>query len=284
MRSNSRLLVALMAGLIPALLTGCEGGLQGSGLDLNLASDTPQEQPAEKPASPQAEALIKLAADVETQGNKKDTALSLYERAAEVSGQSPAVMVKLGDAYMRAGQKAQALKTYRAILAQSSISNEVMLSVGTSLVKAGDTAQGIPALQKAAAALKTSAAYDYLGIAHTLSGQFKEAQAALEAAHELAAEDLDVSTNLALVLALQGESEKAVVLMREVVEDSKAKPRHWRNLILVLAIAGQPEQARTAAGSRVPENETQGLMKRAETIRALNDPKARVKALGMAKS
>lgn len=280
MRSRVQLWFPLAGGLIAVLLTACGGSLSG---DASLTGDGAQQEAA-KPINPQATALIKLASDIEGKGGKKETWLSVYERAAEVSGQAPEVLVKLGDAYMRAGDRPQALKTYNSIVTNSSANAYALLAAGTALVKAGETAQGLPALQKAAASLKSFSAYSRLGVAYTLAGQFKDAKVALEAAQELSSEDLDVTTNLALVQSLSGEHEKAIANMVQVVESDKAHPSHWRNYVLVLSMAGRAEKARKAASGKVPESEMQSLVKRAETIRTLSDPKAQVVALGMAKS
>jgi Flp pilus assembly protein TadD len=202
----------------------------------------------------------------------------------EASGDAPEVVVKLAEAYMRAGYRTQALRAYNAILADNRANAKVLLAVGTALVKAGDIPHGLPALQKSAASLRSFTAYSRLGVAYILSGQFKEARNTLEIAHKLAPDDLNVATNLALVLALSGEHVKAATKMGEVVKSDNTDLSHWRNYVLVLAIAGKEDQARTAAGSRVPEKEVHALMKRARAIRALKTPKARARALGFAKS
>jgi Flp pilus assembly protein TadD len=279
MRSSIRLLFLLAGVLIVVFLAACESTLPGPELLGNSA-----QQETANPINPQAEVLIKLASDIEAHGKSKQTALRLYERAVEASGDAPEVVVKLAEAYMRAGYSTQALRAYNAILADNRANAKVLLTVGTALVKAGDTPHGLPALKKSAASLRSFTAYSRLGVAYILSGQFKEARKTLEIAHNLAPDDPNVATNLALVLALSGEHVKAATQMGEVVKSDNTDPSHWRNYVLVLAIAGKEDQARTVAGSRVPEKEVHALMKRARAIRALKTPEARAKALGFAKS
>jgi Flp pilus assembly protein TadD len=279
MRSSIRLLYLLAGAMIVVSLAACETPLPSPELLENNA-----QLEATNPINPQAETLIKLAKDIEARGKSKKTALRLYERAVEASGDAPEVVVKLAEAYMRAGYRTQALRAYNAILADNRANAKVLLTVGTALVKAGDTPHGLPALKKSAASLRSFTAYSRLGVAYILSGQFKEARKTLEIAHNLAPDDPNVATNLALVLALSGEHDKAATQMQEVVKSNNADSSHWRNYVLVLAIAGREDQARTAAGSRVPEKAVHELMKRAQAIRSLKTPKARAKVLGFIQS
>jgi Flp pilus assembly protein TadD len=280
-----RSLHVLTGGILLTLLTACETASQNGFPPMMVSEDDAPQKGGSESTDGQAAGLIKLAADIEAKGEKKETALTIYERAVEVSGHSPAVMVRLGDAYLRAGQKSMALKTYRAALASNPTDGRVLLALGTALAKAGDASHGVSALKTAATILKTATAYDRLGVAYTLTGQFNEAREALETAHELAFDNPDISTNLALVLALIGENRKAAAVMQEVLDAGQAQPHHWRNLVLILAIGGQAEKARKVAGQGgVPDSEARELVKRGDAIRAVSDPKARGKALGIGKS
>jgi Flp pilus assembly protein TadD len=291
MRPHGRNSLTLVAGLLLTALTGCgDGGLSGLSLDMGLSEDTSQQQQgtAEGAVSAsgnaQADALVKLADDIVAQGKKKDTALPLYEKAAAASNNAPPVLLKLAEAYMRAGQKAQGINTYRMAVDQEAASPEVLLAGGTALVKAGVPALGAGALQRAAVALNSFSAHNRLGVAHMMMGEFKQAKGALQSAYALAPDDVDIATNLALVMALSGEYDGAAALMQKAVEGGRAQPSHWRNYVLILAIAGQQDNARTTAGGRVTDAEIRGLIKRADSIRSMSDPKAQVRALGLVRS
>jgi Flp pilus assembly protein TadD len=228
----------------------------------------------------QAERLMKLASDMRAHGGERASWLSLYEQAVIASGNDPAYMLRLAGAYNDAGQDADALKTYRALLAKNDSNGAALMGLGSALINTGALDKGIDALERAAPLLNNPVAYTRLGISYTQAGKLKEACTALETAHKLAPDDLDISTNLALASALAGDNDKAIALMRTVTASSGAQQQHRHNLVLVLALAGQPDQAREAARQVMKPGELDALISRAATIRGLSEPKARAKALG----
>jgi Flp pilus assembly protein TadD len=222
--------------------------------------------------------LVRLAQDIEGRGESA-TALALYERAAVVSGDA-ADYVRLGDAYSRANRVSEAIAAYRAALGRAPDDAEATLGLGAALVKKGDYEGGLAALAKVAPVVKTAAAYNRLGVAQTLTGRLHEAESSFERARELAPDDLDISTNLALAAALAGEDEKAITLMQGVVQSAGAEPRHQRNLVIIYSLFGRIDEARAAAPEGLSAQEIQKLIDRAKSIRAINDARARARALG----
>ena len=222
--------------------------------------------------------LVRLAQDIEGRG-ESGTALALYERAAEVSGDA-AAYVRLGDAYSRADKVSEAITAYRTALGKAPDDAEAELGLGGALVKKGDYEGGLKALAKAAPVVKTGAAYNRLGVAQTLTGRLHDAEASFESARELAPDDLDISTNLALAAALAGEDQKAITLMQSVVQSAGAEPRHQRNLVIIYSLFGRIDEARAAAPQDLSPQDLQKLIERAKSIRAINDARARARALG----
>ena len=102
-------------------------------------------------------------------------------------------------------------------------------------------------LAKAAPIIKTMAAYNRLGLAQTLTGQFAQARQSFDAASALAPDDLDIRTNLALAAALEGQETKAIDVARSVVSSPGAPPRHRRNLMIVYGLLGLVDEGRAAA-------------------------------------
>jgi Flp pilus assembly protein TadD len=227
-----------------------------------------------------SEQLGRLARDVEANGNDDD-ALTLYRQAVVVSNHAPAAYVQLGDAYLRSKRLAQAAEAYRAALQKDPKNAEAQLGLGTVLVRQGALTKGLAALTRAAPLVNTAAAYNRLGVAQTIAGQFSDAQAAFKKGLDVDPADIDVATNLALAEALAGESEKATALVEAIAKYPTVKSVHRRNLVIVLGIIGKSaSDARLVAPADIPRREFDALFNRAASIRRLTDPKARAQALG----
>jgi Flp pilus assembly protein TadD len=233
-----------------------------------------------RPGMEQAEKLLRLASDMQAHGGDRASWLSLYEQAVIASGNDAAYELRLAAAYNDAGQTADTLKTFRSVLAKDPSNGAALMGLGSTLIKTGALDKGIEAFENAAPQLNSPVAYTRLGVAYTQAGKVKEACTALERAHKLAPDDLDITTNLALASALASDYDKAVTLMREVTASSGVQPQHRHNLVLVLALAGQPDQAREAARQVLKPGEIETLLSRAAAIRGMSEPKARAKALG----
>ncbi len=224
--------------------------------------------------------LDRVARDVEANGSS-ETALELYRQAVVASGSTPASYVQLGDAYLRAKRFTQAAAAYRSAIEKDPDNAEAQLGLGTALVQQGAITKGLVALTKAAPLVNTAAAYNRLGVAQTVAGQFSDAQATFQRGLEVDPADIDIATNLALAEALAGESEKAAAMVDAIAQNPSAQAVHRRNLVIVLGIIGKSAgDARAVAPADIPQPEFDALFKRAASIRNLTDPKARAHALG----
>ena len=224
--------------------------------------------------------LIRMARDVETNGGE-DTALVLYRQAVTVSGRSPAAYVQLGDAYVRFRRYTEAVKAYRAALAGDPNNGEAQLGLGTVLVQRDSLESGLAALTKAAPLVNTGAAYNRLGVAQTMAGKFSDAQVTFEKGLGVAADDIDITTNLALAAALAGEADKAVGLVNQIATSPAAKSLHRRNLVIVLGIiGGSSHDAKAVAPQDLSPSAFDALFGRAASIRHITNPVARAHALG----
>jgi Flp pilus assembly protein TadD len=250
--------------LLGFLLAGCA---TQSWLDAAASTEKPDQ-----------DGLMRVASDIEAQGQMV-AALPIYERAAAASSDATA-QVRLGDAYMRAGKTDQAIQAYRAALAVAPDNPDALLGLGSAQLKAGDADGAVEALAKVAPIIKTMAAYNRLGLAQTLTGQFAQAHESFDAASALAPDDLDIRTNLALAAALEGQETKAIDVARSVVTSPGAQARHRRNLMIVYGLLGLVDEGRAAAPKGLSANEVKKLLARATAIRAISDAKARAKALG----
>src|SRR5215469_13640486 len=130
-------------------------------------------------AGDKSKGLILLAKDIEAHG-EKDTAIKLYQQTVTLSGDAPDANVRLGDAYLRASQIKPAMDAYRAALIKDPDNNDALLGLGAALVQGGSLDEGLADLTKAAPRVDTGAAYNRLGVAQMMAGQFANAQGSFE--------------------------------------------------------------------------------------------------------
>ncbi|MFC3282193.1 tetratricopeptide repeat protein [Litchfieldella rifensis] len=225
--------------------------------------------------------LISLADDIAQRGDYA-TAAAMYERAAEVSGSSLDINVRLGKARLAGGDPQGAVSAFRAALASDIDNTEALLGLGSAQLQLGKTESAVRNLQKAVPEIDTLSAWSRLGVAHALLGQEQAAKDAFSQAVSLAPNDPDTLTNLALAQSLAGDNAEAVALMHDVTASPLAEERHFRNLILVLVMAGDTDQAASIDIPDMSSSLRQSLIEQARNIRDLPTPRDRAQAMGLA--
>jgi len=226
-----------------------------------------------------AEELMRQAREVEE--SDRDTALVLYHQAITVSGSSPVAYLRLGDAYTRMHRVKEAVGAYRKAVAGDPDNAEAQLGLGTALVRKGEVKEGIVALEKAAPVVATGAAYNRLGVAQTMAGEFSQAQESYERGLSIAPEDIDIATNLAIAAALGQDTEKAGKVAAQIAVSPGATAVHRRNLVIVYGIIGRTsEEARAVAPGNLKPTEFSKLFDRAAAISKITDPAQRAQAVG----
>jgi Flp pilus assembly protein TadD len=231
-------------------------------------------------ASPEEARLVGLARDIESRG-EPGTALALYERAAELAKDSPAAQARLGEARLKVGDADGASAAFEAALARDPNYPPALLGFGTVKLNKGETAEAVRRLSVAAPQVKTSVAYNRLGTALVLDGKPAEAKAAYLVARQLNPQNIDLAANVALAEALSGEFEPAIRGMQAATQSPLAKPRHHRNLIVVLALAGRDAEAAKVAAPDMTAKQKADLVARARKLAAIQDLGARARAVGL---
>lgn len=188
MNSTLRIGTALGAALLAATLGGC-------------ARKAPQS--ASAVMSKQDIANIGLASRAQTAlmaGNTAE-AVSLAERAVDVTPTDAAFRALLGNSYFAAGRFASAEAAYRDSLTIQSNQPQVVLKMALVSIAQGKNGQALAFLDAARNLLDPA---DY-GLAQALAGRPQEAADMLRRAAEQVGADSRVRQNLALALALSGD-------------------------------------------------------------------------------
>jgi tetratricopeptide (TPR) repeat protein len=261
--------LAMSAGLATSL-TACAGG-----------SQPVAKRPAEPTASIQdVDSLVRLG-DYLRERNELGTAIALYQRAAAASD-SAEQLIRLGQALAEVGADERAAGAFRRALAREPDNPDALFGLGKAYLALGQTDKAIQRLEELVSLGDGSdpARYAALGAALDIAGRHQQAIEVYQVGLDETPDDLDLKTNLALSYALNDRHVEAIDLMTEVSDSLEAERSHHRNLVLVLALAGQSRDA-VATGLRLlGEKETQDVLAQASSARKLVDGAERARAIG----
>lgn len=240
---------------------------------------TSQDEPVA--ARQDVTSLVRLADGLRQRG-ELTTAIALYQRAAASSGDANE-LVLLGRALAEAGANERAAGAFRRALSREPNHPDALLGLGVAYLSLRQIDKSIQYLQQLVDQSDgaDTVRYAALGAALDIAGRHEQAVATYTAGLEMVPGDLDLMSNLALSYALYGRHVEAINLMIEVTDTLNAGRSHHRNLVLVLALAGQDRDA-VASGLRLlGERETQDVMTQAASVRDLATGVDRARAIGL---
>ncbi|OIN50779.1 hypothetical protein BLL37_23060 [Pseudomonas azotoformans] len=234
---------------------------------------------AHQPAT-DADKSLQLANDLSKRGDYASAA-ALYERAAQQPGAGIELWLKLGQARLDAKDAAGAERAFQQALGFDARNAEALLGLGTAQLQVGKTQRAATALGQAADISGLPVAYTRLGVAQMLNGQAAAAQTAFAKSLSLKPDDLDNRCNLALAYALGGQSQQALDTITPVAQSPRALARHQRNELLVMVLAGYEGRVAALPLDDIPAAERTRLVDEAKRIRAISDPVAQARELGL---
>ncbi len=225
--------------------------------------------------------LVRLADSLRESG-QLSTAIAFYQQAASKSNEA-GDLVLLGQALAEGGAHEQAAGAFRRALVRESGHPDALLGLGTSLLASGDIDRSIQYLEQLVneGGGSGTARYSALGAALDIAGRHDQAVAAYTTGLDLAPDNLDLKTNLALSYAFNNRHVEAINLMIEVTNALEARRVHHRNHVLVLALAGQERDAAATGVRMLGEKETQDVMAQAANVRQLPTGADRARAIGL---
>ena len=234
---------------------------------------------AHQPAT-DADKSLQLANDLSKRGDYASAA-ALYERAAQQPGAGIELWLKLGQARLDAKDALGAERAFQQALGFDAHNADALLGLGTAQLQLGKTQRAVTALGQAAEIGGLPVAYTRLGVAQILNGQAAAAQTAFAKSLSLKPDDLDNRCNLALAYALGGQSQQALETIAPVAQSPRALPRHQRNELLVMVLAGYEQRVTGLPLDDIPAAERERLVIEAKRIKAISDPVAQARELGL---
>ncbi len=223
--------------------------------------------------------LTRLAEDLSRRGDVT-SAVTLYERAAASMPDNPDIQLALGQAYLRNGNSQSAAQAFRKVYQLREQDPEAMLGLGYAALLEHNTERAQALISTAAPIVNTYSAYNLLGIAATLNGDFAQAHQAMAMAVSLAPSNLEIKANQAVVYALADEMPDAIRQINAVAASPLAQVHHIQRQALILVLAQEDKQAEKVLRG-MPAPARAALLARAKRISALSDPFERASAIGI---
>ena len=191
-----------------------------------------------------AEALMGVARTAEAEGDAQ-TALSLYQKAAQAAPGDIEPLLAAGRLAAANGQHNEAARAYQLAVQAQPNNLEARYGLGRALA-----AQDLPnaALKHFEAMLQVDRAdpraYNGMGIAYDLLGDHRQAQSHYRTGLAIDANSISLRNNLAYSLILSGDHGEAAGLLEQVVQSPGATQQSHRNLALAYNLMGRDEDSR----------------------------------------
>ena len=186
---------------------------------------------------------MRLAETLRGNGNGA-VAVSLYRSLVEKHPDDLRPLLGLAESLQNIGEYREAWRTARQAIALAA-------EDGRGYTLAGRASLGLrepgEALDYFAMAIERAsdqpAAWNGMGVAHQILGQYALAQQAFAEALLLAPDDIEIRSNQAFALALSGDYDKGIYLLGELASSPLAPARVRQNLAVALAMKGDSHSA-----------------------------------------
>lgn len=267
-----RILVPMRSLLVFAAFVGSLAGCSSTGSEV-----TRQQEPIA--AANDINSALRLADNLRDRG-ELTTAIAIYQQAAN-RADGPEILVKLGYTLLQNGATERAGGVFRRALSQAPDHPSALLGLGTAYLQLGEIERSIQYLTQLVEQGNSNdiRRYSALGAALDLAGRHDQSLSTYKAGLEIEPGNLDLKSNLALSHALSDRHEEAITTMREVTNSLNAQRAHQRNMVLILALAGQNREAVSLGFRQLGETETRDVLAQASTARGLTTAADRARAM-----
>lgn len=248
---------------------------------LGLAGCTPP-QPVTDPhsATNTAPSMVRLGDDMRRNGDLAG-ALAIYRSAERSDQHDPIPLERMGETLLALGDAARAEQAFRAALTLAPNDANATRGLAQALLAEHHADEALPILRGLAAGSSDPRLLRAYGTALDLTGQPEAAQIVYRQGLQIAPADADLHGNLALSLAISGDTQGALQQMRAATDAPDPDPRQEANAVLIMALAGQADAARERGDRALGAAATEVLLGRAAQARAATDARGRALALGV---
>lgn len=226
----------------------------------------------------QSARLIRMGDYAMTHGDRV-TAIALYEQALAMDPDSEDARSRLAPAQQSVGANVSALETYRQAAERSPDDPVALRRLGNALIAETYPERAMAYLEKSIALADAPQTRNSLGVAFDMLGQHRQAQDQYRVAMTLAPTDIDLASNLALSMALNGDFDAAIALAEEVSSTNGAGSRHRQTYALVLGLSGQDDHAAEVAGVDLSPGQVAANLDYYQLLRSVEPSAARAMAI-----
>ncbi len=258
----------LITSVLVSLISGC-------GSDGEFAPDygddaLVQDRRVDGELAFSSPSLMKMAESFRIAGDYTN-AIRLYQRAANENPGHVESRVALGQIYQRLGATDGAIVYYQQVLALDPDNGEAQLGVGQMMVQNNRSLEAIEYLEAAAEKSPNNyRIYNSIGLAYDLEGLHEQAQNAYGRGLAISPDHISLLNNLALSLAFEDEFAPSIRLLSKAVNLDYSQTTAQQNLIMVYALSGEEEAARTMARTLQTPEEIDNNMQRYAWLRTLS--------------
>ena len=265
----------LAVTLIMGTLVACGGGADVPNYD---ESAMPSERRIEGELAFTSPSLMKMAESFRIAGDYTN-AIRLYQRAANESPNHVTSRLALGQIYQRLGAMDGAQTFYQQVIDLDPDNSEAQLGLGQMLVQSDNPLEAVVYLEKAAIKSPDNyRIYNSIGLAYDLEGFHDQAQLAYGRGLGRNPDHISLLNNLALSLAFQDEFAPSIQLLSKAVNLDYSQTTAQQNLIMVYALSGEEQAARTMGRSFMTPDEIETNIVRYKWLKGLSS-KRRAKAI-----
>jgi Flp pilus assembly protein TadD len=162
----------------------------------------------------------------------------LRERPDNVSA-----LIHKGEALYALGRSNEAMATYRQALALRPGSVEAKIGLGRLMLTSNPGEAEAIFLGVVERHPRDAVALNNLGIAEDLQGRYQQAQRTYSRALAVQPGMAAAQVNMGLSLALGGDPQRAITILRPIADGAQSTPRVRHDLAVALALAGHAEEA-----------------------------------------
>jgi Flp pilus assembly protein TadD len=228
-----------------------------------------------------SDVTAKVATDIansEGAAGNPAAAIAFYRQSLQTNPNQPKVEVSLGLALLQTGAPGEAAGTFREVISRFPQDVGALNGLGVALVQLGQPAAALDPLRKALAIAPDAHSYRTLGVAENLLGQNAQAEADYSRGLALAPDDPSLNNNLGLSMALSGNFNGAIAVLRRAAAGPNATPQTRQNLALALGLGGRTAEAAQMARADLDEQSVQSNLAYYAVLRGMS-PRERTDAL-----
>lgn len=261
------------------LVAGCgsappDAYVAGAGLD-----PRDKQLAEEQPNAAAAAALLRVARATRAAGDYT-SAINVLKRAHKLAPGDGEIAVELGESLAAVGAYDEAREVMTAAARLRADDTRALRGLANALVALSEPALAAGRYRQALAVRKEAATYNGLGVALDILNDVEGAAAAYRSGLAIEPRNPSLVGNLALSLALRGESTRAIELIAAQLREGRSTPRLRQNLALIYGLANRMDDARVLLRVDLDERAVVNNIAYYEMLRGLKAEPRRDAVLG----